>query len=294
MAAALEELPVEQRLLAKRENGVGHIIFNNPAKRNAVSLDMWERLTALLKEYADDPDLKVLVISGAGGKAFVSGADISKFESQRSTQGSRRALQRHGRQGIRGGLQFPQAHDREDPGLLHRRRLQSWPSAAISASPPRTPGSAFRRPGWGWATDMSAVRRLAEIIGISNAMEIFFTARQFTAAEALSMGLVNQVVPAGKLDATVDEMTRQIAENAPLTIAAIKASARELGKPEAARDLARLDRHGGCLLSRPRTISRAAAPSWRSANPCSKVGSSHTPALPQSRRRSAALRPPWQ
>jgi enoyl-CoA hydratase/carnithine racemase len=73
-------------------------------------------------------------------------------------------------------------------------------------------------------------------------MEIFFTARQFTAPQALSMGLVNQVVPAGQLDATVDEMTRQIAENAPLTIAAIKASARELGKPEASRDLARLDR----------------------------------------------------
>ena len=73
-------------------------------------------------------------------------------------------------------------------------------------------------------------------------MEIFFTAGQFTAARALSMGLVNQVVPAVELDGAVDEMTRQIADNAPLTIAAIKASARELGKPEASRDLARLDR----------------------------------------------------
>jgi enoyl-CoA hydratase len=63
---------------------VGHIVFNNPAKLNAVSLDMWDGFVALLKEYEADPEIRCLVVSGAGGKAFVSGADISKFESERA------------------------------------------------------------------------------------------------------------------------------------------------------------------------------------------------------------------
>jgi enoyl-CoA hydratase len=241
MTAAAEELPVEQRLLAKRENGVGHIIFNNPAKRNAVSLDMWKRLTALLKDYAEDPELKVLVISGAGGKAFVSGADISKFESQRSTK---EAVAHYNATGAKG---YESVYNFRKPTIAKIQgycigggcNLAVCCDIRVATEDARF-GVPAARLGLGYG--YTAVRRLAEITGVSNAMEIFFTAKQFTAAQALSMGLVNQVVPADQLDATVDEMTRQIAENAPLTIAAIKASARELGKPEASRDLARLDR----------------------------------------------------
>ncbi len=241
MTAAPEELPVEQRLLAKRENGVGHIIFNNPAKRNAVSLDMWERLTALLKDYAADPELKVLVISGAGGKAFVSGADISKFESQRASKEAVAHYNATGTKGYESVYNFPKPTIAKIQGYCIGGgcNLAVCCDIRIATEDARF-GIPAARLGLGYG--YTAVRRLAEIIGISNAMEIFFTAKQFTAAQALSMGLVNQVVPAGQLDATVDEMTRQIAENAPLTIAAIKASARELGKPEASRDLARLDR----------------------------------------------------
>ena len=86
------------------------------------------------------------------------------------------------------------------------------------------------------------VRRLSEIVGLSKAMELFYTARQFTAAEAEAMGFLNQVVSAEHLDAAVDTMTGQIAENAPLTIATIKAVAREIGRPSSERDLAKLDR----------------------------------------------------
>ena len=86
------------------------------------------------------------------------------------------------------------------------------------------------------------VKRLSEIVGLSKAMELFYTARQFTAAEAEAMGFLNQVVSAEHLDAAVDTMTGQIAENAPLTIATIKAVAREIGRPSSERDLAKLDR----------------------------------------------------
>ena len=258
MTAALDELPVEQRLLAKRENGVGHIIFNNPAKRNAVSLDMWERLTALLKEYAADPDLKVLVISGAGGKAFVSGADISKFESQRSTKEAVAHYNATGAQGYEAVYNFPKPTIAKIQGYCIGGgcNLAVCCDIRVATEDARF-GIPAARLGLGYG--YTAVRRLAEIIGVSNAMEIFFTAKQISAAQALAMGLVNQVVPVDQLDGAVEEMTRQIAENAPLTIAAIKASARELGKPEAARDLARLDRMvDTCFASEDYTEGRRA------------------------------------
>ena len=74
----------EQKIYGSREGAMGHIVFNNPAKLNAVSLDMWDGFVSILKDFAKDPEIRCLVVSGTGGKAFVSGADISKFESERA------------------------------------------------------------------------------------------------------------------------------------------------------------------------------------------------------------------
>src|SRR5258708_18416029 len=74
----------EQKIYGRRDGAVGHLVFNNPAKLNAVSLDMWDGFVGILKDYAKDPEIRCVVVSGAGGKAFVSGADISKFESERA------------------------------------------------------------------------------------------------------------------------------------------------------------------------------------------------------------------
>src|SRR4029450_10551035 len=75
-----------EKMLARKDGGVGYVIFNNPERHNAVSLDMWEAAARILEEYAVDPEVRVLVVTGAGGKAFVSGADISKFEKERSSE----------------------------------------------------------------------------------------------------------------------------------------------------------------------------------------------------------------
>lgn len=169
MTAALDELPVEQRLLAKRENGVGHIIFNNPAKRNAVSLDMWERLTALLKDYAADPDLKVLVISGAGGKAFVSGADISKFESQRSSKEAVAHYSVTGAKGYEAVYNFPKPTIAKIQGYCIGGGCNLAVCCDIRVA---TEDARFGIPAakLGLGYGYTAVRRLAEIIGVSNAM----------------------------------------------------------------------------------------------------------------------------
>src|SRR6202165_3677950 len=74
------------KMLSRRDGQVGYVIFNNPERHNAVSLEMWAALSEILEAFAKDPDVRVVVLTGAGGKAFVSGADVSKFESERSSK----------------------------------------------------------------------------------------------------------------------------------------------------------------------------------------------------------------
>lgn len=235
------ELTTEEKLIARRDGGVAQIIFNNPKKMNAVSLDMWERMIGLLEEYARDPDLRVLVVSGAGGKAFVSGADISKFEQTRSTPES---VAKYGNTSIKAYetlYNFPKPTIAKIQGYCigGGANLAVCCDVRVATDTAKFGIPAARLAlGYGFP----GVNRLAEIVGISRAMEMFYTARQYSAREALDMGLINTMVPEADLEATVATMTGQISENAPLTIATIKAVAREIGRPSAERDHAKLDR----------------------------------------------------
>ena len=239
--APTPELTTEEKLLARREGGIAHIIFNNQKKMNAVSLDMWERMIGLLNDFAKDPDLRVLVVSGAGGKAFVSGADISKFEQTRSSPES---VAKYGNTSIKAYetlYNFPKPTIAKIQGYCIGGGMNLAICCDVRVA---TEGSKFGIPAarLGLGYGFPGVNRLAEIVGISRAMEMFYTARQYGAAEALGFGLINQVVPEGGLDKAIDTMTGQISENAPLTIATIKAVAREIGRPSAERDHAKLDR----------------------------------------------------
>ena len=88
------------KMLSRKEGGVGIVTFNNPERHNAVSLDMWEATKRILDDFAADNDVRVVVLTGAGGKAFVSGADISKFASERAYARSAARLQRQDRSGL--------------------------------------------------------------------------------------------------------------------------------------------------------------------------------------------------
>src|SRR6201995_1318271 len=78
--------PQTDKMLPKKAGSVGYVIFNNPERHNAVSLDMWAAAGKMLDEFRNDNNIKVVVVTGAGGKAFVSGADISRFEKERSSE----------------------------------------------------------------------------------------------------------------------------------------------------------------------------------------------------------------
>jgi enoyl-CoA hydratase len=235
------DAPVEEKMQGRKNGGVAEIIFNNPARHNAVSLEMWQRMQNLLAEFAADPEVRVLVVSGAGGKAFVSGADISKFESERASEEAVKVYNATSAAAYEQLTGFPKPTIAKIQGYCIGGGanvavccdLRVCTADAKFGIPAAKLGLGYGHGGFG---------RLANIVGPSRAMELFYTARQVTSQEAYEMGLVNRVVPSDDIHSAVDEWTTMIANNAPLTIATIKAAAQELAKPESQRNLARVDK----------------------------------------------------
>lgn len=230
----------DDKLIGRKDGAVGHVIFNNPARHNAVSLDMWQAMSVVMDEFLGDEDIRVLVVSGAGGKAFVSGADISKFESERATRDAVAAYSAASKTAYDKLYNFPKPTLARIQGyciggganLAMCCDLRVCNQSARFAIPAAKLGL-----GYGY----EGLKRLSDIVGVSRAMEMFYTARQFSALEAYEMGLVNVCVPDDELEDTVNDITTRIGENAPLTIAAIKRAAREICKDPEDRNLKELD-----------------------------------------------------
>ncbi len=236
----LDIAATDDTLIGRKGGAVGHVIFNNPARHNAVSLDMWQAMSAVMDGFLDDAGIRVLVVSGAGGKAFVSGADISKFESERATKEAVTAYAAASAAAYDKLYNFPKPTVARIQGycigggvnLALCCDLRICNRSARFAIPAARLGL-----GYGY----TGLKRLSDIVGVSRAMEMFYTARQFSADEACEMGLVNASVPDGELDEVVDDITARIGENAPLTLAAIKRAAREITRDAEDRDLGALE-----------------------------------------------------
>jgi enoyl-CoA hydratase/carnithine racemase len=226
------------KMLSRRDGHVGYVIYNNPERHNAVSLDMWEAAVRILDDFRADKDIGVVVVTGAGGKAFVSGADISRFEKERSGEA---AVARYNAIVEKSYAAF---HEFPKPTIAMIRGYCIGGGMGLATCCDLricSEGSKFAVPaaklGLGYA--YPGLKRLVDIVGPSFAMEIFYTARQFTAAEALVMGLVNRVVPDGELEKYVKDYADTIAGNAPLTIKAVKATVAEVMKEDSKRDIKR-------------------------------------------------------
>ena len=228
------------KMLSRKEGKVGYLTFNNPERHNAVSLEMWEAASGFLEDFKKDNNIRVVVVTGAGGKAFISGADISKFEKERSTQ-----------EGV----------DRYNAAVDHANNaFYTFPKPTIAMIRGYcigggvglalccdmricTDGSKFAVPaaklGLGYRYD--GLKKLVDLVGPSFAKEIFFTARQFTAAEAQTMGLVNRVLPDAELESYVKDYAETIAANAPLTVDSVKYIVGQAVADESKRDLKKCD-----------------------------------------------------
>src|SRR5258707_909448 len=217
----------EQKIYGRREGAVGHLVFNNPAKLNAVSLDMWDAFVGILKDYERDPEVRCVVVSGAGGKAFVSGADISKFESERANAEAEVRYDAISREGYEGLYDFAKPTIAKIAGYCIGGGMNL---AACCDMRFCNEGARFGVPAarLGLGYGFTRIERLSHIVGLPRAMEFLFTAKQYSAKEAYDMGLVNGVAADAEIDALVAKTTDAIAVNAPLTIALAKAAAREL------------------------------------------------------------------
>lgn len=224
-------------VITRRDGGVGTVILSNPAKYNALNYDMWKAIPRVLDEFAADPEVRVIVIEGDGEKAFVSGADISQFESQRTEKSSRDQFGEAVEAAYRAPVLCPK------PVIAKIRGICMGGGLGLAAACDLRICSTdvrFRMPAarLGLGYNGTGVQRFLSILGVQNTYDIFFTARIFGADDALRMGLVLQAVAPEALDATVKEMTDNMAINAPLTMKALKLTMNSLLQSHTERDLA--------------------------------------------------------
>lgn len=218
---------LSERLIVEKQGPIGWIIFNNPARRNAVSLDMWEAIPQALDRFEADAAIRAIVLAGAGDKAFVSGADISQFDQARADSAG---VQRY-EEIAEGAQQRLQQCERPVLAMIRGFCLGGGMNIAlacdlrIAADDARLGIPAARL---GLAYRASSTKNLVDTVGPASAREVLLTGRQFNAEEALAMGLVNRVVPAAALQNAVLDYCGMFADNAPLTMRAAKRIIREL------------------------------------------------------------------
>ena len=231
------------KILKSIKDGVGVVTFNNPEKRNAMSLEMWEGLGQALTELRDDDTVRVVVLVGAGDKAFVSGADISQFEKTRHNAAAAEEYSR-----------------RSD---AQRALLANYPKPTISCIRGFCLGggmqvamltdiriaaedSQFGIPAakLGIAYGYEGLRNLVSLVGPSWARLIMYTGMRIDSREALRIGLVDRVMPTDELWGETMAIARTISANAPLAIKAAKITIAQVLKDPTDRDMAAIKQIG--------------------------------------------------
>jgi enoyl-CoA hydratase len=225
-----------EKMLSRIEEGVGYITFNNPDKHNAVSIEMWDALEKILDNFKNSNKIRVIVLNGAGGKSFVSGADISKFDKERSSKEAVLSYNKRTQKVyellesfpkptiamidgycIGGGLNLAVCCDIR---ICSEKSKFAMPAAKLSLGYP-----------------FSSIKRLFDVMGPGMAKHFMFTAEKISATEALACGLVQKLISEDSIDSYVKDYALTIANNAPLTIKAMKQIGIEILKNPDERDL---------------------------------------------------------
>lgn len=228
-----------EQLRCDVDDGVALVTFDNPAKRNALSVEMRTALPGLLRALQADDAVRVVVLTGGGDKAFVSGADISEFGDRRTSPEARAEFDRLAADAGRAWLELEKPVIAMIRGFCIGGGLLTALQADIRiAADDSQFGIPAARLGLGYG--FGGVDQLVALVGPSWASEILFSARRLSAPEAERVGLVNRVVPVDRLRAEVLDLARTITANAPLTVAACKVAIREARRAPDLRDLDRV------------------------------------------------------
>jgi enoyl-CoA hydratase/carnithine racemase len=222
------------RVRVERDGAIGWLIFDQIERRNAINTAMWTAIPAAVAELDGDSEVRVIVLRGAGDVAFVSGADISEFEEARNAE-------RAAKYSVLTGRAFAALTAAAKPvvAMVHGFCVGGGTAIALHAdlryaADDAQFGIPAARLGLGYEAE--GVERLAQLVGLSTAAEMLFTARRYGAEEALRVGLVNTVIPKAELEAFVRDVAATIAANAPLTLRSAKLVLRELGRSPGLRD----------------------------------------------------------
>ena len=216
------------------------IQFNNPDRHNALSMDMWEAVVPLLSAAENDDRIRLVVFSGAGEKAFVSGADITQFEDLRAAQEAVARYESVAEQALMGIYNFSKPTLASIKGycigggvnVAMSCDIRIASSDAVFAIPAARLGLGYR---------YSALKNLVDLVGPAMAKDLFFTARRIDANEARDIGLITRVCETSELPALQAEYKKALAENAPITVRAGKAIITEIlrASPEIDHDKCR-------------------------------------------------------
>lgn len=223
------------KILTEVVDGVGWLTFNNPERRNAMSLEMWQGLGDAAEAFEADTAVRVVVMRGAGGKAFVSGADISEFEQHRANAQQKEAyglIAARGHQGL-ATLTKPLI------AMIDGFCIGGGLALALTADMRfASAGSRFGIPAakLGLGYEYAGIAALARLVGPSVSKDILFSARFLEADEALRVGLVNAVFDGLELEQKVRDYAQRIAGNAPLTVHAAKQAVRVFERYSASAD----------------------------------------------------------
>jgi len=226
-------------LRVEKQGAVGWIVFDQPARRNAINGAMWRGIPPAMARFDADPEVRCVALRGAGTEAFSAGADISEFETARSATeavGEYDNLLDQVLQAIQGSL-------KPSVAMIHGYCLGGGLEIALAcdlrycAAPARFGIPAAKL---GLAYNVEGHKRLLETVGHARAREIMFLGRRYDAGEALAMGLVHKVLPSEELESFVGQVLQTLCENAPLSIANTKTIIEEYVKSSGAPDAARM------------------------------------------------------
>ena len=224
------------KILASVTDGVGRVVFNQPEKRNAMSVNMWEGMGQALDRFAEDPAVRCVVLAGAGDKAFVSGADISQFEQVRNNADAQQEYDRITSAGRVKLANYAKPVIAQIRGFCMGGGLGIAMSTDIRiASEDSQFGIPAAKLSIAYGFDM--VRALVDLVGPAHAHMILMTGERFDAREAERFGLVNKVVPVAELEATVAKLTATLAGNAPLSLRTNKQTVKAVLRDRADRDM---------------------------------------------------------